>query len=260
MIQIFNENCFETMNRFLKQNKKVDIILTSPPYNTGKSGTSQSGRDNYQNRYDVYDESLTDDEYIDWSLELFKHYDSVLGENGVILYNISYGVEHPDLLWDLLFKLIHNSVFMIADCIVWKKDSALPANQNPNKMTRITEFVFVICRRTEFETFNSAKVPMGNNKYTCFSNFIQAKNNDGANELNKATFSTDFVEQLLIRYAKQGMIIYDSFMGTGTTAVACKRIGLDCYGSELSPAQCKLANEWLNGERFVKNKNVKKLF
>ena len=77
-------------------------------------------------------------------------------------------------------------------------------------------------------------------------NFIEAKNNDGACKLNKATFSSELVEKLLSIYANENSIIYDPFMGTGTTAVGCKNKNLMCWGSELSKEQCLYAKERLN--------------
>ena len=38
------------------------------------------------------------------------------------------------------------------------------------------------------------------------------------------------------------VVVYDPFMGSGTTAVACKKLGMNCIGSELSSAQCEYAN------------------
>lgn len=46
---------------------------------------------------------------------------------------------------------------MIADKIVWKKKSALPNNVSFNKLTRVTEDVFIICRKDEYKTFNANK-------------------------------------------------------------------------------------------------------
>ena len=71
------------------------------------------------------------------------------------------------------------------------------------------------------------------NKY----NFIEAPNNDGPCEYNKATYSSELVKQLLDLYAyKDDVIVYDPFMGTGTTANACKtsNLKLDFIGSEIS--------------------------
>ena len=40
MIKLYNEDCFETISRLNITKKPVDLILTSPPYNTGKYSTS----------------------------------------------------------------------------------------------------------------------------------------------------------------------------------------------------------------------------
>jgi site-specific DNA-methyltransferase (adenine-specific) len=167
----------------------------------------------------------------------------VLKENGVVLYNVSYSAENnPNIMWLLISEIINKTDFMVADCIIWKKNSALPNNVSPNKLTRITEFVFVFCRKKEYLTFSTNKKVKSQSKtgqryYENIFNFIEAKNNDGSNNLNKATFSTEFCEKLIDIYLKKGDLVYDSFMGTGTTANACKIKGLNYIGSELSPAQ-----------------------
>ena len=94
-------------------------------------------------RYDIYLDDMTDDEYCDWSVKLFNSYDKILNKNGVILYNMSYGTEKPYVLWLTLSDIIRNTNFMIADCIIWKKKTALPNNVSKNKLTRITEFVLL---------------------------------------------------------------------------------------------------------------------
>ena len=47
MIKIYNENCFDTMNRIGED--AVDCVITSPPYNIS-----------HRNDYNLYDE-YTDD-------------------------------------------------------------------------------------------------------------------------------------------------------------------------------------------------------
>ena len=46
-------------------------------------------------------------------------------------------------------------------------------------------------------------------------------------------------------YANKNSIVYDSFTGTGTTAVACKQFGCKCIGSELSKEQVEYARSRL---------------
>ena len=150
----------------------------------------------------------------------------------------------------MIADIIRNTEFTVADCITWKKKSALPNNVSQNKCTRIVEYVFVFCRKTEYRTYHANKKvksisKTGQKFYDTMYNYIEAANNDGANKLNKATFSTELVLKLLNMYATKDSVVYDSFIGTGTTAVACKQFGCKCIGSELSEAQVEYARSRL---------------
>lgn len=146
--------------------------------------------------------------------------------------------------------IITKTPFMIADVICWKKKTALPNNCSPNKLTRIWENVFVFCRKDEVDTFYCNKPVVGEHKtgqksYGNIFNYVEAKNNDGSCPYNKATYSSDLCKQLLSLYCPEGGIVYDPFMGSGTTAVACKELGLSYIGSELSKNQCGWAENRL---------------
>lgn len=252
--KIYNEDCLITINNMIKNNIKVDNIITSPFYNTcrgSKFHNSEHARETHQGRYDIHLDNMTDEEYIEFTLRLFDGYDKILKKDGCILYNISYGSENTHLMWLVIADIIKNTNFTIADDIIWKKKSALPNNVSKNKLTRIVEHVFVFCRKNEFKTFNANKSvtsvrKTGQKMYENIFNFIEAKNNDGSNKLNKATFSTDLILKLLNIYVKKDALVYDSFMGTGTTAKACKIYGCNYIGSELSKDQCEFAVSEIN--------------
>ena len=203
--RIYNMDCIEGMKKMGEHS--VDIVLTSPPYNTGRNSGSM---ENHEKRYDIYLERKQD--YIKWTV-----------------------CDETD--------------FMIADTIIWKKKSALPNNVSSNKLTRICEFVFVFCRKNEYKTFKMNKQVKsysrtGQKYYENIYNFIEAKNNDGSNSLNKATFSTDFVKKLLEIYScSEDDVILDPFMGTGTTASGCVEMNRKFIGFELSKQQCEYAEQ-----------------
>lgn len=254
--RIFNENCFDTINKMIEFEQKIDLILTSPPYNTGRPSNSEKSRNNNEGRYDIHIDNMTQNDYCNWCIDLFNNFDKVLNPNGVILWNVSYGsdatvnTEGIGLMWLSIADIIRNTPFTVADRIIWKKKSALPNNVSKNKLTRIVEDVFVFCRKNEYKTFNCNKTisSIGKNGQTFYNNyfnFIEAKNNDGTCKLNKATFSSDFCIQLLDLYANENTVVYDPFMGTGTTAVACKQKNITCFGSELSQEQVEFANKRL---------------
>ena len=262
-VQYRNEDCFKTMQKFIDYDKKVNIILTSPPYNTARKVKTQKALDTHNNRYDDYNDDMSDEEYCNWTVRLFNEFDKVLVKNGVILYNLSYGSENPNIMWLAICDILHKTNFMIADTITWKKRSALPNNVSPNKLTRITEFVFVICRKKEFKTFEANKKitsqnSKGQNYYENVYNFIEAPNNDGSCKLNKATYSSELCEKLLNIYAKPNSIVYDPFMGTGTTGIACIKYNgnendMVCIGSEISKAQIEFSVN--RSKSFLKENN-----
>lgn len=245
MNKIFNESCLETMER-RELAGKIDLVITSPPYNTSRVGAS----DKYNSRYDTFQDYKSDQEYIDWTINVFNGYDKVLRSNGCVLYNISYSSENTHLIWLVVADIIKRTNFTTADCIVWKKSTAIPNNRSKNKLTRIVEYVFVFVRKSELKTFDANKKIVsfvektGQANYENVHNFFEAKNNDGKNSLNKATFSKEFVKKLIEIYAKPNSLIYDSFMGTGTTAKGCIETGNRYVGSEISEAQVLSFKKW----------------
>lgn len=247
MNTIHNEDALNFLSTY--SNDKFDVILTSPPYNTSRVDKYTRSRDVYNSRYDVFEDNKTDAEYIDWTMQLFTEFDRHLAENGVILYNMSYSSENTTLMHLTVAEIIKRSNFTLADTIVWKKKSAIPNNRSANKLTRICEFVFVFCRKSEFKTFSTNKQVVsviertGQRNYQNVFNFIEARNNDKSTPLNKATFSSDLCENLLRIYAKEDALVFDPFIGTGTTAVACVNLGLNYVGCEISSAQCEYANQ-----------------
>lgn len=219
----------EVLESMIEDNQKVDMVITSPPYNTARSGgyyQSEKAMGQHEGRYDVYLEDKSDEEYIEWTIRLFNKLDKVLERNGVILYNLSYSNDKPSLMWRLMGELLTRTNFNIVDTIYWKKKSALPNNISHNRLTRIVEPIFVLSRKGEEKTYLTNKKVIsqrdtGQNMYENIFNYIEAKNNDGVNDLNKATYSSDLVYKLLDIYALKDNIVLDIFMGTGTTAIGC---------------------------------------
>lgn len=267
-IQFRNEKCEDTIAKVKNAGKKINLVVTSPPYNKSRS-SSQSKKmkqmETYNAMYDGYDDAMDNDDYWKWQCDVLNGIDEILVENGVILYNISYSNENPDCMWGLLEHIRNKTNFMIADCIIWKKKSALPQNVSHNKLTRLVEFIFVLCRKNEYKTYTANKEVTSTSKtgqkyYANYFNFIEAPNNDGANNLNKATFSSDMVCQLLQIYAQPNSIIYDPFMGTGTTGIGVEKYGHNCVciGSEISEAQVEFSRNRL--KEYREHNSQQKLF
>lgn len=260
--KIINKDCFEVMRDMIHSNTFVDAIITSPPYNTnkkaGKKGTLNTvdvGSGFYSHvRYDSHIDKMTDSEYNSFTVNLFKHFDKILNTNGMVLYNLSYGSENTDGMFLAINEVITKTNFKIADVITWKKKNAMPNNMSRNKLTRIVEYIFVFVRDSEFMSFNSNKKVVsvrsnGQRMYENVYNFIEARNNDEPCPYNKATFSSELIDQLIDIYIKKGETVFDPFIGSGTTAISCINKGVNYIGSEISGKQCDWARERISKHR-----------
>lgn len=226
--KIWNESNEITMKEHIDE-KSIDVILTSPPYNnshdnddrtygicySGKVGQYKDsdgefvGIGGYHKKYDVYLDQRTTDEYCDWIVSIFNEFDKILKTNGTILWNISYQNENNECAsWLSIADVIRKTNFTIVDHIVWKKKSTIPITQK-NKCSKICEDVFVFARKDEWLDFHANKIFVkqshtGQNFYKPIYNFIEADNNDEICPYNKATYSTDLCRQLLKIYAPMG--------------------------------------------------------
>lgn len=246
---IYNGDCIEFMRDCMDYNS-VDVILTSPPYNTARSNMdyfNDTKKGRYTKRYVDLNDMKTDEEYFLWTFKVFEGFDKVLRPNGVVLYNINYATRTHESFINLISDIQRNTNFGVADIISWKKKSGLPNTASPNKLTRIWEPVFVFCRHDEYKTFNANKKVVSQSKgtgqknYENIFNFIEARNNDGSCDIHKATYSTELCEELLKRYARDGSVVFDPFIGTGTTAIAAMNLGHSYIGCEIYKDYYELA-------------------
>ncbi len=247
--KIYQSDCLDFMRSLPGQ--CIDLIVTSPPYNKSRSSLTERALANYEVHYKDFDDAKSNEEYISWTLERFKEFGRVLKNQGVICYNLSYSTDEirmSELMWLVVAEIIKQGIFTTADTIVWKKKNATPNNVSPNKMTRICEFVFIFCKRESFDTFHGNKKLIsvsktGQNIYDNYFNLIEAENNDGPCEIHKATYSTSLCFQLIDRYGVSGGVVFDPFMGTGTTAIAAIEQNMNFLGTEISQDYCSYAQE-----------------
>lgn len=184
-------------------------------------------------------DDLSEEEYLERRCLEFIEFSRILKDKGVICYNISYSKENP-ILPILLVSKIHNKTDLtLADIICWKKPNAIPFQTSPTKLSRITELIYIFVKKSELHTFQTNKQvskineKTGQRFYKNYTNFIEAANNDGYISQLKASYSQELCSKLINIYFPENSVIYDPFIGIGTTALSC--ISNNCFyiGSEI---------------------------
>jgi len=234
--KIYNEDNLITMSNM--SNDLLNGIICSPPYNMGKNPNHRRKDQDDFNLYENNVDNLTTEEYLELRLNEFKEFDRILKPDGVICYNMSYSGDNPILPTLLLSKINEETNLTLTDIVIWKKNSASPFQTSSNKVTRLCELVYIIVHKDYLNTFKANKEVSSINErtgqkfYKNYTNLIEAKNNDGFKSVLKASYSSEFVEKLINIYFPENSLIYDPFMGIGTTAKGCINKKCNFIGSE----------------------------
>lgn len=223
---IINEDCIKGMKRLPEQS--VDLIVTSPPYNIGMD-------------YGDYDDNKEFKKYQEFLLSSFKEMYRIIKDKGIVA--IVIGNQRNSGLPHYVFSLLKQSGFHIIKEIFWYK--GLYYIQG--------ETIFICSRTGEYhKRYNKNDGFYANGQFSTVWE-MRYKNNENRNKLNHDAF---FVKQLpsnLIKInTKEKDIVLDPFMGTGTTAVACKELDRIYIGFEINSEYIKTSNKRLSQKNLNK--------
>jgi site-specific DNA-methyltransferase (adenine-specific) len=150
--------------------------------------------------------------------------------------------------------------FNIHDTMIYEKNSpAYPANRNGNRYTQIFEFMFIFSKGKAKANLICDKV----NKWAGHKDFSGKLKNpvpqfSPRNNIWKYTTSFNgvkhpapFPERLaqdhILTWTSEGDVVYDPFMGSGTTAKMAILNARNFIGSEISQEYVQLANKRIEG-------------
>lgn len=87
---------------------------------------------------------------------------------------------------------------------------------------------------------------------------MDKRDNSGAHNAGYwGNFIPQIPNQLIRRYTKQGEWILDTFLGSGTTLIECKRLGRNGIGIELQSKVAEMAKLNIEREKDLFSKNIK---
>ena len=128
----------------------------------------------------------------------------------------------------------------LKDIIVWDKKVGQPAI-GEQVMNRRTELILVFENDYPISRqFRTAPFKRGT-----LDDIWQITRDRSKTEKHGAVFPIKLVQTILENFSKKGDIVYDPFMGTGTTAFVAKKLNRKFIGSEISKEFCKIANKRL---------------
>ncbi len=203
----------------------IDCVVTSPPYNKHNRPGGESW--GHQINYGDYKDSMPEPQYQDWQKSIIKELVRIIKPTGSIFYN--HKPRQVD--YNVILPTVWLSEFNIRQIITWKRQG--DPNVSPICFLRNTEWIIWI--RKDKPKFNADCF-----KYSEVWNIPQEMNNN-----HPAPFPVELPLRCILATTSKGDTILDPYMGSGTTAVACKKTGRNFIGIELNPDYIKMAERRL---------------
>lgn len=232
-----------------------DLIITSPPYNIGKE----------------YENILPLDEYIEWTVKWVTKSSNLLKSNAALLLNLGYikldnigrAVPLPYILWDKIPLYLNQE-------IIWNYSAGVACK---NYLSPRNEKILWYVKDKDNYTFNLDAIRDKNIKYpNSKKNGKSRVNTLGKNpsdvwEIAKVTtgknrsskertehpcqFPIDLISRLVLGFSNANSVVFDPFIGSGSTFEACIRNNRFCIGFELKEEYCNIAKKRINDLKII---------
>ena len=210
------------------EDESVDLIITSPPYNLGKS--HHTGNNHFK-AYTDYDDDMPEELYQKWQVEILNECHRVLKKDGSLWYNHKNRIRNGEQIEP--YRWLYKTPFIIKQEIVWQNGSQ---NFDKCRIYPMTERVYWLTKDAKTKLFNAI------NHHDIFTRAEwQPVKTKGA---FKRAYPEKMVEDIISCFPDVRVVL-DPFSGSGTTCCVAKRMGKDYIGFELSTDSCKIAEERL---------------
>jgi len=250
--KIYNENCLDTMAR-IKDNF-IDLTVTSPPYDNLRT----------YNGYSFDFKSI--------SKELYR----VTKKGGVVVWIVNDKTHKGSETGTGFKQALHfiECGFNLHDTMIWEKKNPIPNDPRQNRYIQGFEFMYVLSKGKP-KTCNYLKVPCLMAGIDAGTGTARKQNgeirtdrkekrkgkvvkdekpltniwkysNGTIYKKHPASFPSDLAKDHIISWSNENDLIYDPFMGSGTTAKMALLTNRNYIGSEISEEYCKIADERLS--------------
>lgn len=228
MIEIYNEDYKKTIRRMKKNKIKLDAVITDPPYGVSRKhqlGYSNMGRSGMN--YGEWDYNFDQKKWIREVSDLVKP------GGTIIIFN-----DWKNL--GTISEQLEKCGFIIKDIIRWVKTNPMPRNVD-RRYVNDCEFAVWAVKEGKPWTFNKPK-DVGYLKPEIITGVVPG----GKKRLHPTQKHMEVIERLIEIHTNENDLIYDPFLGSGTTAVACKNKNRNVIGSEIDEKYYKISMERIN--------------
>lgn len=238
-------DCIEELKKY--PDGYFDCIVTSPPYWKGFA-------------YEAYFNSYK--QYLDWCEKWLRECKRVLAPNGTFWLNVINDSEITIRAYEIMEIATRKVMYKLHDTVIWYRYNQQPANTD-RQLTNQCEFIFMLRHTSAGVSLNKKAAyenkpdmfktkNVGNVWELPFNSGKQGGQGFGRKETKSKYGHSGFPEELpetcILLSTKKGDKVLDLFMGSGTTGVACKKLGRNFVGIDIDENAYKIATERLEAK------------
>ena len=227
----------------------VDLIFADPPYGLAKKnglGWKYSKHITLEEKWDIF----TKDEFFKFNIEWIKECARTLKDGGSLWVCGSF---HN--IYQLGYIIQHMTNLKINNSIVWFKPNAQP-NISCRMFTESTEHLIWASKngngkKWKFNYEDTKKLiedplnPKGKQTRNLWCIPLTPKKEKWAGE-HPTQKPEELLRRILLACTKEGDLVLDPFVGSGTTSVVTKKMGRNSIGIEKEEKYIKIIEKRLN--------------
>jgi len=262
--QVILGDCFDVLKTI--EPKSVDLVITSPPY-----------ADQRENTYG----GIKPEKYVEWFLPISQELLRVIKPTGTFILNIKEKIVNGErnlYVLDLIKEMKKQGWFWTEE-FIWHKKNCYPGKW-PNRFRDAWERLLQFNKEKQFNMYQEAvMVPMGDwakirlknlsetdkkrdnskvgsgfgkniskwiGREMAYPTNVLTMATETSNKNHSAVFPKKLPTWFIKLFTKEGDVVLDPFLGSGTTSVAALEIDRNSIGIELKEEYYKLAIRNIN--------------
>lgn len=227
---LYQGDCLTVMDELIDSGVVVDAIVTSPPYNIGNMRSNTSDGNNFV--HGTYaNNNMKEDDYQKWQVEFLNKCYEILSPTGSLFYNHKVRILGGKAIHPL--EWIFKSDFTLKQEITWNMKKG--ANCDKMRFFPWSERVYWMTKDSKTKIYNQKCLT---DVWECVP--TARRRDTGHIAVMPEQIALNCLEAL------DDPLVLDPFMGSGTTGVVCKKLGLEFIGIELDDNYFNKAKERIN--------------
>ena len=227
-------DCLEILREM--ESESMDCVVTSPPYNLGGDfHICNNGKRTTYGSYNSFSDKLKECDYQANQVDVLNELYRITKEGSYCFYVHKERIVKNNIISPI--EWIRKTKWLISQTIVL--DMSATANVDKRRFFPVHEYVYVLCKSPNSKLNNEEKL----------TSVWKVKKTPRKVSQHPATFDYNIPLRCINASTKEGDVVLDCYMGTGTTGIACVNTNRNFIGIELDKKYFEIAEKRINEVR-----------